>query len=339
MKLEYSGSPHIKNKRTTKGIMLDVCISLIPAIVASVVYFGARSLAIIAISAIACVLSEIVYKLAVRKDVATILKEFDFTSLVTGILLGLNMPPIELSTGWYIPLISGVFAIVVVKMLFGGTGCNIVNPAIAGRVFALMSFTMVMTQSYSLPNIEALGGAVTGASVTTGATPLTEMLNTGTLEGLSKLNMTSLDLLLGTGVAGCIGETCKIALILGGIYLCVRGVINPLYPLIYVAVTGLFTVALNGFDFTTFIPSILSGGLILGAIFMATDYVTTPTSFIGNVVYFVLLGLITAGLRFACKMEVVSFAILLCNLVVPLIDKFIYPRPFGFVKKDKGGKA
>lgn len=338
MKLVYSGSPHIKNKRTTKSIMLDVCIALIPAIIASIVYFGWKSLAIIAIAACSCILSEVVYKLALKTDAKTILNEFDFTSLVTGLLLGLNMPPIELKY-WYIPFISGIFAIVVVKMLFGGTGCNIVNPAIAGRVFAIMSFTIVMTQSYVLPNIEALGGAITGASVTTGATPLTEMLNTGSIEALSNLGLTNLDLLLGTGVAGCIGETCKIALILGGIYLCIRKVINPLYPIIYIVVTGLFSVALNGFDMAVFLPTVLSGGLILGGIFMATDYVTTPTSFVGNVVYFVMLGLITAGLRYACQMEVVSFAILLCNLVVPLIDKFIFPKPFGFVKKDKGGKA
>ncbi len=332
MKLEYSGSPHIKNKRTTKAIMLDVVIALIPAVVASVVYFGFKSLAIIAISSLSCVLSEAVYKLCLKKDVGEIVSEFDFTSLVTGVLLGLNMPPIELKY-WYIPFISGIFAIVVVKMLFGGTGCNIVNPAIAGRVFALMSFTIVMTQSYGLPKIEALGGAVTGASVTTGATPLTEMLNVGTKEGLLNLQMTNVDLFLGTGVAGCIGETCKIALIIGGLYLWVKGVINPLYPLIYIGVTGLFSVMLNGLDFSVFLPTILSGGLMLGAIFMATDYVTTPTSKLGNIIYFVLLGLITAGLRFACKMEVVSFAILLCNLVVPLIDKYIFPKPFGFVKK------
>lgn len=338
MKLEYSGSPHIKNKRTTKGIMLDVCIALLPALVASIVFFGVNSLFICLISVVACVLSEGVYKLALKKDVKTIVKEFDFTSLVTGLLLGLNMPPIQAAKYWYIPLLSGIFAIIVVKMLFGGTGCNIANPAIAGRVFALMSFTVVMTQSYALPDIEALGNAVTGASVTTGATPLTEFLATGGADALQKLGITTTDLFLGTGIAGTIGETCKLALVIGGIYLCVRGVINPLFPLIYIAVTGLFAVMLNGFDFTAFLPSILSGGLILGAIFMATDYVTTPTSFLGNVIYFALLGLLTAGLRAACKMEVVSFAILLCNLLVPLIDKFVYPKPFGYVKKKNGGE-
>ena len=151
--------------------------------------------------------------------------------------------------------------------------------------------------------------------------------------------MSNLNLLLGTGVAGCIGETCKLALILGGIYLAIRGVINILYPVIYIAVTGLFTVALGGFDFALFLPSILSGGLMLGAIFMATDYTTTPNTTIGNVIYFIALGLVTAGLRMATGIEVVSFAILLMNLFVPLIDKFVINRPFGYVKQKtaKGG--
>ena len=143
---------------------------------------------------------------------------------------------------------------------------------------------------------------------------------------------------LGTNLAGCIGETCKLAIILGAIYLAVMGIIEIQYPLIYIVVCGLFQVALQGFDFSLFLPSILSGGLIIGAFFMATDYVTTPNTKLGNYIYFVLLGLLTAGLRVATEMEVVSFAILLMNLVVPIIDKFIINKPFGFVKKNKGAK-
>ena len=138
---------------------------------------------------------------------------------------------------------------------------------------------------------------------------------------------------------GCIGETCKVALLIGAIYLAIRGIINIGYPIIYIAVTGLFTVALNGFNFEYFLPSILSGGLILGAFYMATDYTTSPNTTAGNVIYFILLGLVTVGLRQATGIEVVSFAILLLNLFVPLIDKFIINKPFGFVKqkKNKGG--
>lgn len=333
-KLIYSGSPHIRRNRSTRSIMIDVCIALLPAFVMSIVYFGVNALLITLISIIGASLAEIVYKLCIKVQLKEALNDFDFTSVVTGLLLGLNMPPFSFAKYWYIPLLSSVFAIIVVKMIFGGTGCNIVNPAISGRIFALISFTLVMTQSYVLPNISSLGGEV----ITTGATPLTAMLVGDGANSIFAMNVTNLDLLLGTGVAGSIGETCKIALIIGYLYLVIRGELNPLSPIIYIVVTGLFTVVLKGFDFTYFMPSILSGGLMLGAIFMATDYVTTPNTFIGSIIYFVLLGLLTAGLRLACKMEVVSFSIMLMNLIVPLIDKYIIPKPFGFVKKKKEEK-
>ena len=134
-------------------------------------------------------------------------------------------------------------------------------------------------------------------------------------------------------MAGCIGETSKIAILIGYIYLSIRKVIDFKWPLIYLATTGLFTVALNGFDFRWFMPSILSGGLMFVAVFMATDYVTTPNTGWGNTVYFISLGLVTAGLRMACQMEVVTFAVLLMNIIVPLIDKWIVPKPFGTIKK------
>lgn len=139
-------------------------------------------------------------------------------------------------------------------------------------------------------------------------------------------------------MAGCIGETCKLAIILGGIYLVCRGVLDFRWPLVYLLTAGLFTVALNGFDFAYFFPSLFTGGIMLGAVFMATDYVTTPNTKAGNYVYFILLGLLTAGLRQATGIEVVSFAILLMNLTVPLIDKWIYPRPFGYRRIKKEAK-
>ncbi|MBR2397400.1 MAG: RnfABCDGE type electron transport complex subunit D [Clostridia bacterium] len=333
MKLSYSGSPHFRNNKTTKGIMIDVCIALAPAFIASIVYFGVWSLITVLSAVLGALLSELLYKLAVKKEFKQILEEFDYTSLVTGLLVGLNMPPLSIANV-YIPFLSSVFAIVVIKMLFGGTGCNIVNPAIAGRVFALMSFTTIMTQGFVYPNVSALAGS---SSFVSGATPLTEMLITGLKAGgqIANTNLTNLDLFLGTGLQGTIGETSKLALVLGGVYLCIKGVINPLYPILYIVSEGLFAVALNGFNFAFFMPSILSGGLFLGAIFMATDYVTTPNSTLGNVIYFVLLGLLTAGLRHACQMEVVSFCIMLMNLIVPLIDKYVVPKPFGYVKPQK----
>ncbi len=322
--LIWSPSPHVKRANSTKKIMQRVCIALLPACIMGVVYFGLKALLILALSLFSAVASEFIFLLIAGKSFKEIAKNFDYTSCVTGLLVGIT---IGTNYPWYAPVLGSVFAIIVVKMLFGGTGKNLVNPAIAGRIFIFMSFQSVVG-AWLYPSIGAIGGE-TGSTITTGAT---------VLEGLLKGNGVALsnwDLLLGTGLQGCIGETCKIALILGGIYLAVRKVINPLYPIIYIAVEGLFAVCLAGFDFNVFLPSILSGGLFLGAIFMATDYVTTPNTRLGNIIYFVALGLLTAGLRAATKMEVVSFAILLMNLIVPLIDKFIVQRPFGYVREKK----
>lgn len=327
---KFSSSPHVKAKRTTKNIMIDVCIALLPATVMGIIYFGINALLIVLLALISAVASEFIYLLIAKKTFKEIVRQFDFTSCVTGLLVGLS---IGSQSPLYVPVLASVFAIVVVKMLFGGTGKNLVNPAVTGRIFAFMSFTTLIASGWLAPSI---GAKFSSASFTptTGATVLTGMLADKTLPAISNL-----DLFFGTGVLGCIGETCKAALVLGFIYLVARKVISPLFPIIYVGVTGLFTVALNGFDFGYFLPSILSGGLIFGAIFMATDYVTTPNTLVGNIVYFIALGLVTAGLRAATGIEVVSFAILLMNLFVPLLDKFIIGKPFGFVKakKQKGG--
>ena len=323
--LTYSPSPHIKHPRTTRRIMIDVCIALIPAAIMGIVYFGLKALLLIALSVITAELSEAVYLLIRGKKIDEIIKKFDFSSCVTGLLMGLT---VGTNYPWYSVIFGAAFSVIVVKMLFGGTGKNVVNPAVTGRIFVFMSFQSVVGK-WIAPSV----GSVSGGAVETGAT-IIEGLMKGSLPSLSNL-----DLFLGTGLPGCIGETCKLALIVGGIYLAVRKVINPLYPVIYVGVAGLFSVALKGFDFNYFLPSVLSGGLIIGAIFMATDYTTTPNTLTGNVVYFVLLGLLTAGLREATDMEVTSFAILLMNLLVPLFDKFIISRPFGYkrAKKVKGG--
>ena len=327
--LVYSQSPHVKNKRTTRKIMINVCVALFPACIMGVVYFGLNALALIAVSVASAFIFEFLYFSAVKKKPKEILKQFDFSSLVTGILIALCMGS---QTPLYVPVIANAFAVIVVKMLFGGTGKNLVNPAIAGRIVAFISFTAVMTGGWIAPSIGSLVGG-TSVNPSTGATFLTNMLD-GTNGALTLSNV---DLLLGTGLIGCIGETCKVAIIVGFIYLCIIKIVDFKYPLIYIAVTGLFSVCLNGFDFGYFLPSILSGGLMLGACFMATDYTTSPNTTLGNIIYFVSLGLITAGLRQATGIETVSFAILLMNLLVPLIDKFVYPRPFGHVKQRKKG--
>ncbi len=236
--LVYSPSPHIKKPITTRRIMIDVCIALLPAAIMGVVYFGLKALLLLVLSVVSAVASEAIYLLAERKTISEIIKKFDFSSCVTGLLLGLT---VGTNYPWYSVILGAAFSVVVVKMLFGGTGKNLVNPAITGRIFIFMSFQSVVGK-WALPRI----ASVAGGSVETGAT-IIESIMKGSIPTLSNL-----DLLLGTGLPGCIGETCKVALILGGIYLVYRKIINPVYPVIYVGVAGLFAVALKDFDFNYF---------------------------------------------------------------------------------------
>ncbi|MEG2015261.1 MAG: RnfABCDGE type electron transport complex subunit D, partial [Clostridia bacterium] len=200
--LVYSSSPHIKSGRTTKKIMIDVCIALVPACIMGCVFFGWNALLTLAIAVISAVVCEFVYRLCCKVSFKQIVQEFDFTSLVTGILVGMNMPA---NIDWYVPMLASFFAIAVVKMLFGGTGKNFVNPAIAGRIFVFISFSAMLKPA------QALIGSISGDVVSTGATALQNIFKPGTVSGL-----TNLDLFLGTGVAGVLGETCKVALLLGG---------------------------------------------------------------------------------------------------------------------------
>lgn len=340
-----SASPHIKSRVTTKRLMIDVIIALLPCCVASIVFFGWYSLAVIAISVATAALTEIVYALIYNKawkdfknKLVGALRAFDFTSVVTGIILALILPTAYdggdgiVALPWFIPFIGAIFAIALCKMLFGGTGRNLVNPADTARVFLLISFTAYMTKCYGTciisPILELSADA---GKISSGATPLTSMLAEGVMP------LSNLDLLLGTGVDGSMGETCKIAIIAGYIYLSARRVIKWYYPLIYIATAGLFASALE-WDITYFLPSILSGGLLFGAVFMATDYSTSPKSTLANVIYFVCLGLLNAGLRKATGMEVTSFCILLMNCITPLLDRYIPRRPFGYVRETRAAK-
>ena len=318
-----STSPHISSSVTTKRIMLDVVIALLPCFIAGIIFFGVKTLLVVGLAIISSVGSEVVFELLKKKPFKQAI-DTDFTSLVTGFLIGLSL---NVNSAWYIPVFASIFAIIVVKMLFGGTGKNIVNPAIAGRCFVFISFLGSATSNMAT-NWPTSGG------LTTGATPLTNML----VDGVNAVNLSNLDLLLGNGLTGCIGETCKIAIIVGFIYLVVRKVIDFKWPLIFVATAGLFTVVLKGFDFSYFLTTILSGALMFVGVFMATDYVTTPNTKVGKLIYFVCLGILTAILRVACKMEVVTFTILLMNFTVPLIDKWIIPKPYGVPKATKKAK-
>ena len=332
MNLVISAAPHIRAPRTTKHIMLDVLIALLPAAAAGIVYFGWAAAVTIVLAMASAFVTEFCWYTVEHKiwkngkeTFFAFFRAFDFTSLVTGLLLALCSPAAE--DALYMPVLGAVFAVAVVKMLFGGTGKNIVNPAIAGRIFLFISFSAMV--AYPAAAFGPL--SENDLALSTGATQLGNLLN-------GDPTLSALDLFLGTGVAGCIGETCKLALVVGYLYLCARGVIKWYLPLLYIGVTGLFAVALEAFDFTVFLPSVLSGGLFLGAIFMATDYVTSPKSKLGNIIYFIALGLLTAGLRKATNIEVVSFCILLMNFLVFLIDLAVKPRPFGYVRQKKEAK-
>lgn len=339
-----STPPHVKSRRTTKGIMLDVIISLIPAAIMGIVYFRLNAFITILTSVLACVATEFVYFFIANKGFSDKCKhagevckrwwkQFDYTSIVTGLILALILPP---TVRFYEVLIGAIFTIAIVKMVFGGTGKNLVNPAATGRIFMFISFVVVTT--YTASAVAPIGS---GSQLYTNATHLSGYLLKGDAHG----QMSLLDLFLGTGVAGCIGETCKVALLLGYIYLVVRKVIKWWQPLLYIVLSGFLSVCFAAmgsktFDISLFLDYTLSGGLMFGAIFMATDYVTSPKGVYGQLVYYIALAVLTSLLRYLTKIEVVSFVIMLMNLLVPLIDTYIVRKPFGYkkVKKQKEGK-
>ena len=347
-----STPPHVKSRRTTRGIMIDVCIALAPAVVAGCVFFGWQALMIVLMSVFACVATEFVYffiqnkgfsnKCADAKAVCgRFARQFDFTSVVTGLILALILPTTD---KWYEVLyevlIGGIFSIAVVKMLFGGTGKNVVNPAAAGRVFMFISFSITTYTAAKISALEFTSG------VFTGSTNLWWLLASN--GGNPHTQVSTLDLFLGTGVAGCIGETCKVALLLGYIYLAVRGVIKWWQPLLFLVVFGFAAVFMSGFQFIQsggyifdmelFLPHILSGGVLFGAIFMFTDYSTSPKGVYGQILYYILAAILVAVLRYLTKLEVTSFVILIMNLFVPLIDKYLIRKPFGYKKAKKEGE-
>ena len=306
--LIVSVSPHYHKKdATTQRIMLDVLIALVPALIAGCVIFGMRSLVVVAVSAANCVLLETIWNRLMKKtDTVS-----DLSAVVTGVLIAFNVPasmPI-----WQL-LIGDFIAIIIVKMLFGGLGCNFVNPALVGRVCMMLSFTGSMT-AYA-PNVAKIDAL-------SSATPLSAM---------SSLKLSDLGTLLLGQHGGMLGETCTVALIIGCVYLCVKDVIKPTIPVCFAGSVFLFTFLFNGFDFTAALLSVFSGGLMLGAIFMATDYVTSPMTGKGRVIFAVGCGFLTTCIRlFASSAEGVSFAILLMNLLVPYINEGTRTKPLGGV--------
>ena len=312
-KLLVSAGPHIRSNASTTSIMGDVLIALLPAVVASVLVFGTRALLL----EVVCVASSsVLFEYLFRRLLKRSNTISDLSAAVTGLLLAFNLPagfPIWMA-------ILGCFvAIVIVKQLFGGIGCNFANPAITGRIFLLIAFAGQMT---TWPTANSY---ISGIDAVSGATPLA-LIKEGSIEALPAVK----NLLFGIR-GGCLGETCAIALLIGFIYLVLRRVITPTIPVVYVATIALMSLIL-GYDP---IYMILTGGVLLGGIFMLTDYATSPATELGKVVFAVGAGIITMLIRNSSGgyPEGVSFAILLMNILCPYIAKLGHKKPFGGVAK------
>ncbi len=321
---KVAASPHKLDRSNTRRIMLDVLIALAPCLVCGVLFYGLYALMLVAICVAACFASEQVYNL-IRKKPFT----FDLSAVVTGVILGLNLPP---RAPWYIPIVGGVFAIVVVKMIFGGLGKNFANPAATARVFLLLAYSSVMTQYIGADLSNVLAG-----DVTTGATYLgggiaalqDSFLNIGGYWGYV------LQLLFGY-VGGSIGETCKLAVLAGGVYLTARRVIDWRIPVVYLLTAAAMVLVCYG-SASEILLQLFSGGLMFGAVFMATDYATSPKWRYNRVLYAIGLGVITVLIRrYGSYPEGTSLAILIMNLFVPIMDKYLLPVRFG--QTSKSGK-
>jgi len=311
MQLSVSQGPHIHAHSSTRRIMLDVIIALLPTTIAGIYLFGGRAALVLVLSVVAAVLSEAIWQRVRKKPI----RIDDLSAVVTGLLLGLNLPS---SVPWWMPVIGSAFAIIFVKELFGGIGDNFLNPAMTARAVLLTSWPARMTLHY-LPLAQGATDAVSSA------TPL------GGYEA------SYLDLFLGN-VPGAIGEVCKVALLVGLVYLLIRRVISWRIPVILIATTALLTWMLGKEGAFTFdgdpLQAVLSGGLMLGAIFMATDYTTSPMTGKGQIVFAVGAGIIITVIRlYGAYPEGMTYAILIMNLFTPLIDRFMKPKVYGEVKQ------
>jgi electron transport complex protein RnfD len=302
-------APHVRAQESTRSIMYDVAIALLPTTVFGVYQFGVKALLIILVSITACMLTEYIYQNLMKKTITV----SDGSALVTGLLLGLNLSS---SVPLWIPLIGGVFAILIVKQLYGGVGQNFMNPALAARCFLLISFAGRMS-TFTFDGVS-------------GATPLAD-LRAGKSVDLAAM-------LIGKH-GGTIGEVSAIAILIGAIYLLIKKVISIRIPFVYIGTFVVFLLIFSGrgFDPTYLAAEVCGGGLLLGAFFMATDYATSPVTPVGKIVFGVLLGVLTGIFRlFGGSAEGVSYAIILSNLLVPLIEKATAPVVFGMEGKKRG---
>ncbi len=313
-----SGTPHVRSKESIQSIMRDVIIALVPATAAGIFYFGIPALILIIAAIASAVFFEWLYQKITKKPITI----SDLSAVVTGLLLAMNLPA---AAPIWVAIVGSAFAIIIGKQLFGGLGQNFINPALAGRAFLLASYPTEMT-TWTAPV------GFSGADAVAVATPLAEM-KTGALPTASVM-----ELAMGN-VGGCIGETCAIALILGGVYLIVKHVISWKIPVIYIATVLVLTTLIGRHGVRMPIHELFAGGLMLGAFFMATDYASSPVTPKGQVIFAVGCGLITTLIRiFGGYPEGVSYSILIMNCCVPLIERFTEPTIFGALPKVKEAK-
>lgn len=325
--LIVSSSPHLRSNESIKRIMLDVVIALMPAVIGSVYFFGINALKLILISVASALFFEAITQKIFKKEVTIT----DFSAVITGILLAFNLPA---NAPWWIPVFGSGFAIIIVKQFFGGLGSNFMNPALAGRAVLLASWPGIMS-NFVLP----------GADAVTGATPLSIMKYGAADAGASATvaeaaaELPSLmDMFIGN-IGGSIGETSALLLLIGGLYLIIRKVINWKMPVIYIGTTAIMLLLL-GVEGEQILYHLLAGGLFLGAFFMITDYSSTPVTPLGQIIVAIGAGILTAIIRIKGGFpEGVSYSILLMNVATPLIERFTGPRIFGKLKKRMFGGA
>jgi electron transport complex protein RnfD len=315
-KFLVSSSPHIRSGETTQRIMLDVIIALMPALFAGILYFGFKALTLTVTAVVFAVAAEVIMQKIMGKPITV----NDLSAVVTGILIAFNVPA---TLPLWIVAIGSIFAIAIAKQCFGGLGFNFINPALAARAMLLASWPVEMTNWVS-----------PGADAVSTATPLA--IIKGGLQGAIAAGQAIPDVwsLFVGNVGGCIGETSALALIIGGAYLLYRRVISHRIPVAYIVTVAVFSLLFGGFDPFVMVYHVFAGGLFLGAIFMATDYSTSPMSARGQIIFGIGCGILTSVIRFyGGYPEGVSYSILLMNLATPLIDRYTMPKKFGEVKK------
>lgn len=314
--LIVSSSPHLRSDRSTKKIMLDVIIALVPAMIGAIYFFGMNAFKLIAISVIASLVFEAAIQKLFKKDITI----NDYSAVITGILIAFNLPA---NAPWWIPVMGAAFGIIIVKQFFGGIGHNFMNPALAARAVLVASWPQIMS-SYVLPGAEAVSGATPLSIMKYGADA---QASASVVEAAAKLP-SLMDMFLGN-IGGSVGETSAVLLLIGGLYLIIRKVINWKIPVVYIATTAIMLLLL-GVETDQILYHLLGGGLILGAFFMITDYSSTPVTPWGQIIVGIGAGILTALIRVKGGFpEGVSYSILLMNVLTPLIEKFTMPRIFG----------